>query len=104
MPITMVTAAEDACLPTIGSLAEALKAAILPGARVRLDLSSVAGPDLSVIQLVQSARITATRIGCDFALAAPVGDSLRALLHRAGFLPHPHPEHAPFWFHGDTAQ
>ncbi len=104
MPITTVTAAEDACLPTIGSLAAALKAAILPDTQVRLDLSAVAGPDLSVVQIVQSARITAERVGCDFALTAPVGDRLRALLHRAGFVPHPHPDHAPFWFHGDTAQ
>ncbi|MGE7206163.1 STAS domain-containing protein [Sphingomonas sp. NPDC019816] len=104
MSITMVTAAEDLCLPTIGLLADELARAIMPDAPVRLDLSAVAAPDLSVIQLVQSARVAATRCGCDFALATPAGDRLRALLDRAGFLACPTPEHTQFWFHGDCAQ
>ncbi|WP_314373225.1 STAS domain-containing protein [Sphingomonas paucimobilis] len=104
MSITMVTAAEDLCLPTIGLLAEQLGTAIAPGGTVRLDLSAVAAPDLSVVQLVQSARHTAAQCGCDFALAAPASDRLRGLLDRAGFLPCPAPEHTQFWFHGDSEQ
>lgn len=104
MSITTVTAAGDACLPTIGQLAEALRAAIVPGATVRLDMSQVAGPDLSVIQLIQSARATAARNGCDFALAAPAGPVLAALLARAGVPAAPQSDHVHFWFHGDTVQ
>lgn len=104
MSITMVTAAEDLCLPTIGLLAEQLGTAIVPGGMVRLDLSAVAAPDLSVVQLVQSARHTAAQRECDFALAAPASDRLRGLLNRAGFLPCPTPEHTQFWFHGDSEQ
>ncbi len=103
MSITMVTAAEDLCLPTIGLLAEQLETAIAPGSAVQLDLSAVTAPDLSVIQLVQSARVTAARRDCDFALAAPAGDRLRALLDRAGF-PGSTPDHTQFWFHGDSPQ
>lgn len=72
MSITMVMAGEDVCLPTIGALAEELKTAIAPDATVRLDLSGAASPDLSVIQLVQSARVSAAALGCDFALSAPL--------------------------------
>ncbi|WP_294236065.1 STAS domain-containing protein [uncultured Sphingomonas sp.] len=104
MSITTVMASENLCLPNIGVLAEELSAAIAPGATVRLDLSDVAAPDLSVIQLVQSARVSAAEAPCDFALTAPVGDGFRTLLERAGFLPAATPDHAQFWFHGDTVQ
>ncbi|WP_322964572.1 hypothetical protein [Sphingomonas fuzhouensis] len=103
MSITMVMASEDVCLPTIGVLAEDLKRAIVPDAVVRLDLSAAASPDLSVIQLVQSARIGAAAAGCDFALSAPADAPLRALLNRAGFLPAP-ADDTQFWLHGETAQ
>jgi len=104
MSITTVMASENLCLPNIGTLAEELQAVIAPGATVRLDLSEVAAPDLSVVQLVQAARVGAAEVDCDFALAAPAGESFRALLNRAAFLPHPNPEHSQFWFHGDTDQ
>jgi hypothetical protein len=104
MSITSVSAAEDVCLPGIGKLADDLAAALDTGGAVRLDLSAVVGPDLSVVQLVQSARITAARRGCDFALAAPVAGPMRALLDRAGFTTALSAEDRQFWFHGETAQ
>lgn len=104
MSITTVMASENLCLPNIGILAEELTAAITPGGAVRLDLSDVAAPDLSVIQLVQAARVSAAKAACDFALTAPAGDPFRALLDRAGFMSADHPDHSQFWFHGDTAQ
>lgn len=103
MSITMVMAGEDVCLPTIGVLAEDLKTAIAPDAIVRLDLSGAASPDLSVIQLVQSARASAAAVGCDFALSAPADATLRALLTRAAFLP-ASADDTQFWLHGDSAQ
>lgn len=104
MSITTVMASENLCLPNIGVLAEQLTAAITPGATVRLDLSDVAAPDLSVIQLVQAARVSAAEADCDFALAAPAGDPFRVLLDRAGFASVDNSDHSQFWFHGDTAQ
>lgn len=103
MSITMVVANEDVCLPTIGALAEDLKTAIAPDATVRLDLSGVASPDLSVIQLVQAARVSAAAAGCDFALSAPADATLHALLVRAAFLP-ASVDDTQFWLHGDTTQ
>lgn len=103
MSITMVMAGEDVCLPTIGALAEDLKTAIVPDATVRLDLSGAATPDLSVIQLIQSARVSAAAVGCDFALSAPADATLHALLTRAAFLP-ASAEDTQFWLHGETAQ
>ena len=104
MSITTVTAAEDVCLPSIGLLAADLREAMAGGGAVTLDLSNVAGPDLSVVQLVQSARVTAARTGTDFTLAHPADEQLRALLGRAGFLANPAAQDTEFWFHGETAQ
>jgi anti-anti-sigma regulatory factor len=103
MSITHVVAAGDACLPTIGLLADDLTLAFAGDAAVRLDLSAVAAPDLSVVQLVESARRTARAAGRDFALASAVPAPFHALLTRAGFLP-ASDDDAMFWFHGDIAQ
>ncbi|MEG8040103.1 STAS domain-containing protein [Sphingomonas sp. LR60] len=103
MSITHVVAAGDLCLPSIGLLADDLSHAFAASDAVRLDLSAVAAPDLSVVQLVESARRTARDDGRDFALASPVGAPFRALLARAGFTPASE-EDASFWFHGDSAQ
>ncbi len=56
MSITHVVAAGDLCLPSIGLLADDLSHAFAASDAVRLDLSAVAAPDLSVVQLVESAR------------------------------------------------
>ncbi|MEH3124203.1 MAG: STAS domain-containing protein [Sphingomonas phyllosphaerae] len=102
MSITTVVAAGDLCLPTIGMLADDLSSAFAGGGAVRLDLSAVAAPDLSVAQLVAAARIAARDEGHDFALATPVDARFRALLVRAGF-PIASEDDAQFWFHGDVA-
>lgn len=103
MSITTVIAAGDACLPTIGLLADDLARAFDGEEAVRLDLSAVAAPDLSLLQLIESARIAARDRGHDFALAAPVDARFGALLARAGF-PTASDADAQFWFHGDVAQ
>ncbi|WP_255266754.1 MULTISPECIES: STAS domain-containing protein [Sphingomonas] len=104
MSITTVTAAEDLCLPTIGTLAAELTDALNNGDPVRLDLSAAAAPDLSVLQLVESARSTAAAEQRDFALAAPANATVAALLDRAGFLTALSDDDRRFWFHGDTEQ
>jgi anti-anti-sigma regulatory factor len=103
MSITRVIAAGDVCLPSFGLLSEELSHAFAASDAVRLDLSAVAAPDLSVVQLVEAARRAARADGRDFALAAPVGAAFRALLARAGFIP-ASGDDADFWFHGETAQ
>jgi anti-anti-sigma regulatory factor len=104
MSITTVTAAEDLCLPTIGTLAADLTDALNSGAPVRLDLSAAVAPDLSVLQVVEAARATAAGAQCDFALTAPANATVAALLERAGFLTALSDDDRHFWFHGDTAQ
>lgn len=104
MSITTVTAAGDTCLPNIGLLASEVSEALGHGGPVQLDLSLVAAPDLSVLQVVQSARATAALAGQDISLAAPADGALAALLERAGFTTRLSSEDRNFWFHGDTAQ
>ncbi|WP_294198818.1 STAS domain-containing protein [uncultured Sphingomonas sp.] len=103
MSITHVVAAGDLCLPTIGLLADELVQAFADADAVRLDLSAVATPDLSVVQLVEAARAAAREQDRDFALAAPVGAPFQALLTRAGFLT-ASDDDVMFWFHGVAVQ
>jgi len=104
MSITTVMAAGDLCLPSIGDCCAELQAALAAGGPVRLDLSAVRAPDLSVVQLVSAARKTAAATHCDFALAAPVDAALRDLLDRAGFLTGASADDLHFWFHGELEQ
>lgn len=104
MSASNVVAAENTCLPTIALLVESLAAAFGRSGKIQLDLSEVALPDLSVLQLVQSARATAKRDGRAFALTAPADARLTALLDRAGITSGLSVEDTQFWFHGDIAQ
>ncbi|KTT74781.1 hypothetical protein NS334_04470 [Sphingomonas endophytica] len=90
-------------MPTIGVLADELSHAFASSEAIRLDLSDVTAPDLSLVQLVAAARIAARDGGHDFALAAPVDARFGALLVRAGFNT-ASADDAQFWFHGDAAQ
>lgn len=71
---------------------------------VTLDLSQVAAPDLSLLQLVESARAQARIGGGSVRLSAPASGPLAALLDRAGFTGAMAPDDLDFWFHGDLPQ
>ncbi|MGR6327723.1 STAS domain-containing protein [Sphingomonas sp. XXL09] len=104
MSITIVTANEDLCLPSIGTCAADLRQAFDEGGAVRLDLSSVRTPDLSVVQLACAARASAAKIGLDFGLSTPADAALRALLIRAGLMTDASADDLQFWFHGEATQ
>ncbi|WP_294282636.1 STAS domain-containing protein [uncultured Sphingomonas sp.] len=69
-----------------------------------LDLSQVAAPDLSLLQVVESARAQARVGGGSVRLSAPAAGPLAALLGRAGFTDAMTPDDLDFWFHGDLPQ
>ncbi|PZQ58717.1 MAG: hypothetical protein DI544_13590 [Sphingomonas taxi] len=104
MSTTTLIAAGDLRLAVVGCLAEQLRGAFAGPGAVRLDLSAVIAPDLSVLQLIQSARTTATMANRDFALAAPGDATLRRLLDRAGFLSGASDDDRRFWLHEEATQ
>ncbi len=80
---------------TIASAKEKLLRALTDQPAVQVDCAAAESADLSLIQLLLSARLTARQAGKPFALAAPASGALREVLEQGGFLP---PAGAdPFW-------
>jgi len=95
---------EDACMKTIGAIAEQMRDAIADHPAVELDLAAATRADVSLIQLVEAARREAVRADCVLSLAAPATPALTTLLDRAGFLTAATPADIDFWFHGALPQ
>jgi hypothetical protein len=71
---------------TIGVAHDRLKAVVAGHAAVRIGLDGLEEFDLSLVQLVLSARRSALAAGKALTLAGPVRGPLHAALDRAGFL------------------
>jgi hypothetical protein len=88
--------------------AAALKAALVErfqdGRNVSLELNPDAAVDLSFVQLLSAARLSARTSGGELTLAEPAGPALRAVLSRAGFIEGAPAEDLQFWFHSENAQ
>ena len=100
--IPTVTAPSSLTMASIHDFAASIGACQQGGeSAMTLDLTSVAAPDLSLLQLVESARAQARAGGGSVRLAAPASGPLAALLNRAGFTGALAPDDLEFWFHGD---
>jgi hypothetical protein len=77
-------------------------AAFVENDHVRLALDQEAAVDLSIIQLIESARRHAEIQGKTIRLARPIGANVRRVLERVGFLSHSAPDASGFWLHGET--
>jgi ABC-type transporter Mla MlaB component len=62
-----------------------------------LDLSGASEVDLSFVQAVESARVSAERAGGRLTLTRPAGGALLSVLERGGFLDPDSPERKAFW-------
>ena len=71
---------------------------------VSLALNPDAAVDLSAVQLIAAARLSARSLGGDLALAEPASPALRGLLSRAGFIEVASAEDLKFWLHSENAQ
>ena len=76
-----------------------LQSAVETGRPVTLDLSEVSATDLSFVQLIESARLSAERLGGGVALAQPAAGALRDVLERGGFLDGACAARLQFWTH-----
>jgi len=68
-----------------GDIRDRLMAALAEGADVTVACAGATEVDLTFIQLLLSARVTALRTGRRFGLADPMPPVLQAVLERAGF-------------------
>lgn len=89
----------------IQSTYDRLSAAIAEHQAIVVDCDAVTELDLSLIQLLLSAKATADSNGKSLALATPAGGKLRTALERAGFLADaPNgSDPAAFWLKGRQA-
>jgi anti-anti-sigma regulatory factor len=94
---------EQVTLQTVALAHAALCEALDSHDDVVIDASPLIDGDLSLIQLLITARAEAARRGQSLSLSAPAQPALCGLLTRAGFAPST-PDDINFWFHGACPQ
>ncbi|MBB4101686.1 STAS domain-containing protein [Allorhizobium borbori] len=82
----------------IAEVYKELRAAIENSAAVELDLSTCTDADLSLVQMVEAARLQAASAGMSLTLSLPVSDAVAATLHRGGFVEGAAEDALRFWF------
>ncbi|MBY9062038.1 STAS domain-containing protein [Sphingomonas yunnanensis] len=90
----------DASISDIAAILDVLTTAIAEHAAVTIDLAAVTSADLSLLQLLESARREAARGGRLLSLATSAAPAIAALLDRAGFMTAATPADIEFWSHG----
>jgi|EndMetStandDraft_4_1072995.scaffolds.fasta_scaffold147256_2 hypothetical protein len=66
---------------------------------IEIDADGVGECDLSLVQLIEAARIQGRAAGKEVRLMKPANDAVTATLKRAGFLENFSAEDTQFWFH-----
>lgn len=69
---------------------------------VEIDADGVGECDLSLIQLIEAARIQGRAAGKEIRLVKPVNEAVTDTLRRAGFLDGLSAEDGQFWFHKEV--
>ena len=83
---------------TIANARTKLLEALAEHSAVLVDCGAAETVDLTAIQLLLAARLSARRAGKDLSLTAPAGGALLAALEQGGFLPSSGAD--PFWSGG----
>lgn len=79
-----------------------IKSALLDHSEVALDIERDADPDLSILQLIEAARLYAASEGKNFRLQRPASPSVRLTLERAGLVENSDANFHQFWFHDEV--
>ncbi|MCJ8509283.1 hypothetical protein MUU53_15305 [Rhizobium lemnae] len=90
---------ESLTLRTISNHCDELLLALNEKSAVAIDISDDQPVDLTLIQLIESARIFASTSGKKLTLLKPAAGHLRDVLERGGFLQNISPEDSNFWLH-----
>ena len=88
-------------IATIGQFHQELTTAVSSLSRVEIEVDDDAEFDLTLIQLIESARRTASTTECELVLTSPASGALLAMLERGGFVPKGAIESRNFWLHED---
>jgi ABC-type transporter Mla MlaB component len=86
----------DAGIKATAEIAQSLKDALAAYADIEIDTQTVSAADLTTVQLLLSAKLSAYATGKSLNLLAPLGAPLRAVVEAGGFLASSQPHHA-FW-------
>jgi anti-anti-sigma regulatory factor len=78
-------------------LEDAFAGALGTGVSLAIDLAQVVDADVTLVQLVESARHTAAQSGIAVHLCAPARDAVPETLQRGGFLSDPPDARTLFW-------
>jgi ABC-type transporter Mla MlaB component len=78
-------------------LEEAFAGASGTGRSLSIDLGEVFEADVTLVQLIESARRTAAQSGIAIRLSAPARDPVMKILQRGGFLTDPPDARTLFW-------
>lgn len=87
----------SAGIEDVQDLRTRLIAALKSSDAVSINLSGIGDTDISFLQLVESARLSAAEMGKALSLAYPANDALRHDLQRGGFVARP--ADRAFWLH-----
>ncbi len=89
---------------TVSAAHSRLCTAFAASPAVSLDLGDVTEADLSFVQLIEAARISAGLAGGRLVLSAPAAGSLHDVLTRGGFLDAEDHGRREFWLHAGADQ
>ncbi|MCM2293307.1 STAS domain-containing protein [Allorhizobium sp. BGMRC 0089] len=84
---------------TITEIHEQVMSALNEVQHLEISVPEVGEVDLSFLQLIEAARITAEMEGKQISLVRPASQQLRDLLERGGFLTDMDPNSRTFWLH-----
>jgi ABC-type transporter Mla MlaB component len=86
----------DAGIKATAEIAQGLKDALAAHAEINIDTQTISAADLTTVQLLLSAKLSADATGKSLRLLAPLGAPLDAVLEGGGFLAASQPYRA-FW-------
>lgn len=96
--IVNIALGNKANIRNISEIHNEIYSALTAAEGVALDTTACMEADLSLVQLIESARLYARVSGKAFRLATPPGAAVEAALKRAGFLEKAAAEDRRFWF------
>lgn len=97
---TTIDCSGDMTVNRIEEIHDRLRAGLSAGGPMAVDCRAVAEADVSFIQLLIAARVSALRRGTAFTLIQPLAEPLRSALERGGFTAGTGALNADFWTGG----
>jgi hypothetical protein len=89
---------------SVEAMHEVVKNALMDHVEVVVDIETDAVPDLSILQLIEAARLYAASVGKSFRLQNPASVSVRKTLARAGLVSKDDADFNRFWFHDEGSR